>query len=604
MKITFTTFIMLIILPFSTMANSNVLFLCGDSVVQEWDRAARIGPPDDYIINPLETELDFYQYAFVNRYGASSTDNACGDLFLGTDCVHMDTILEDGTRVRSPQREMNYYETIIKANLLDFLATTTIPNEKTITIQDSTTTSLSNSTTTTTLDDGGIFFVSDSTGVAPFGAGVYRRLINNPPVGYTIYPNQAAITPEDNHLNGKGGYGGTSFYEWNLSGCDWYYSGSGGRRDCDIPFAAKYVLIASLSVNDLKTIFTENYPNKISSASVLADNSLMRYATDLITHYTDKGSMVILVTPYVLDTEKHGAVGDGANEALCSDLLTCQAVFNSNEYYFIKQLKIWAEGKSKVHIIDMFQYSIDSFPSPYDYIVHIDSPDGIHLGGNGAEYWYDYIMTQLATIIEAENTTSTTTTTSIKPDPSCISVLPSTVNIGTTVDVTIAVQNIDLTKASSVNVTFGCTGVTVNSAIVKSATEIEANITVAVTERGGTCDVTITDANDVGIVCKDAFTVNQLISCFINVSPSPIRNGVFLPRIRVITLTGEGSNWTTDSTVKIEGINTIIPMSRKTDGTEIKVLAFIPSKLRLPAGNKVVTVTTGNEICTGSMMIE
>ena len=114
--------------------------------------------------------------------------------------------------------------------------------------------------------------------------------------------------------------------------------------------------------------------------------------------------------------------------------------------------------------------------------------------------------------------------------------------------------------------------------------------------------MTITGASDVGIVCKNAFVVS-LVDCFISVSPSTIRSGAILPRIRVITLTG-GSNWTTDSMVKIEGINTIIPLFRKTDETEIRVLAFIPSKLRLPAGKKTVTETTGNELCNGSMMIE
>ena len=198
----------------------------------------------------------------------------------------------------------------------------------------------------------------------------------------------------------------------------------------------------------------------------------------------------------------------------------------------------------------------------------------------------------------------TTTTTSVKPVPGCVSVTPAAADAGDTVDVTIALENIDLTGVSDVTVTFGCTGVTVNSATVNSATEITANITVAATAQGGTCGVTITGASDVGIVCANAFTVNQPVTCLINVSPSPIRSGLFLPRIRIITLTGVGSNWTTDSTVKITGINTIIPLLRNTNGKEIRVLAFIPSKLRLPAGNKTVTVTTGKEICTGKLVIE
>jgi hypothetical protein len=96
---------------------------------------------------------------------------------------------------------------------------------------------------------------------------------------------------------------------------------------------------------------------------------------------------------------------------------------------------------------------------------------------------------------------------------------------------------------------------------------------------------------------------NQLPSpCTLTVSPGTLRNGVILPRIRTFTITGTNSNWGSTSTVAIQGINTIIPLSQSK--SEIRVLALVPAKMSLPAGNKAVTVTTGDEICTGNLVIE
>jgi len=88
----------------------------------------------------------------------------------------------------------------------------------------------------------------------------------------------------------------------------------------------------------------------------------------------------------------------------------------------------------------------------------------------------------------------------------------------------------------------------------------------------------------------------------LTVSPDTFRNGVMLPRIRIFTISGTNSNWDSTSAVKIQGITTLIPLSRSK--SEIRVLALVPSKMRLSAGNKTVTVTTGNEICTGNLVIE
>ena len=196
--------------------------------------------------------------------------------------------------------------------------------------------------------------------------------------------------------------------------------------------------------------------------------------------------------------------------------------------------------------------------------------------------------------------------------PSCVSVEPSTVNAGDTTDVTITLKDIDLTKATSkLSVSFGCTGVTVTSTTVNVISATQASVTIAVAETAQDCtgDVTTTGASDVGVVCKSAFTVVAKVippECSLNISPSPFSNGIILPRIRIFTITGTNSAWTTSSTVTIDGINTIIPLSRS--AKEIRVLAIVPSKLRLAAGNKVVTVTTplvgGTNVCKGTLVIQ
>ena len=193
--------------------------------------------------------------------------------------------------------------------------------------------------------------------------------------------------------------------------------------------------------------------------------------------------------------------------------------------------------------------------------------------------------------------------------PSCVLVEPSTVNAGTTTDVTITLQDVDLTKVKGpLSVNFGCTGVSVTSTTVNviSATQLKVTIAVAATAQDCTGDVTITGTGDVGVVCKGAFKVVAAPPpppvCSLNVSPSPVRSGIILPRIRTLTLTGTNSAWTSSSTVTIEGINTIIPLSRSAN--KISVLVFIPSKLRLVAGTKNVTVTTGTVQCKGTLVIQ
>jgi hypothetical protein len=86
--------------------------------------------------------------------------------------------------------------------------------------------------------------------------------------------------------------------------------------------------------------------------------------------------------------------------------------------------------------------------------------------------------------------------------------VPAAVYAGTTVDVTVTVQNTDLTKASSIKVTFGCAEITVNSVYVSSATQLTANITAAEDASQCTGSVTVSGAGTADIICENAFTVN------------------------------------------------------------------------------------------------
>jgi hypothetical protein len=214
--------------------------------------------------------------------------------------------------------------------------------------------------------------------------------------------------------------------------------------------------------------------------------------------------------------------------------------------------------------------------------------------------------TSSTTSAAATSTTSikvTTTSTSIKHEPGCLSVMPPAVDAGTTADVTVAVQNIDLTKRSGITLAFGCAGVTVNSVIATNANHISANVTIADDAPQSTGNITVADDKGTAeIICGNAFTVNAKPSVILTVNPGTVRSGFILPRIRTFTITGLNSNWDSTSIVKIQGIGILIPLSRSKN--EIRMLALVPSKMRLPAGNHAVTVTTGNQICTGNLVIE
>jgi hypothetical protein len=92
----------------------------------------------------------------------------------------------------------------------------------------------------------------------------------------------------------------------------------------------------------------------------------------------------------------------------------------------------------------------------------------------------------------------------------CSAVNPQYGYKGQTLDVTITGLNTNFTDADSI-VSFGCTGITVNSTTVTSATQITASITIAPDAPPGICDVTVTTGEEV-ITCTNAFAVQGSIS--------------------------------------------------------------------------------------------
>lgn len=190
--------------------------------------------------------------------------------------------------------------------------------------------------------------------------------------------------------------------------------------------------------------------------------------------------------------------------------------------------------------------------------------------------------------------------------PGCVSVSPNVFNAGdTNKDVTITLQGVDLTKAASVTVSFGCTGVTVNSATVNSATVIAANISVADTAQDCTGDVTITGAGAAGIVCKGAFTVTGVVppQCTITLSPSTVKTGIIFGREYTITATASaGCTFDATTTVTFSGNVTVVGTPVISGDTATAVIRTKPVILG-GKGTNTVTVTTGAQTETATLTV-
>jgi hypothetical protein len=101
-------------------------------------------------------------------------------------------------------------------------------------------------------------------------------------------------------------------------------------------------------------------------------------------------------------------------------------------------------------------------------------------------------------------------------------------------------------------------------------------------------------------------TTTAIPSCTLTVENTllPLRAGL-LPRIRRIVITGnDQATWDRTSAVSIEDIRLVIPLRKQTN--RINALILIPSTIagRFTPGVKDVNVTTGADVCTGTVPIE
>ncbi len=172
-------------------------------------------------------------------------------------------------------------------------------------------------------------------------------------------------------------------------------------------------------------------------------------------------------------------------------------------------------------------------------------------------------------------------------------------------DLTLTITGSDFDPAQPVTVSFSGTGITVVDSTVNSETQITAVIDISGTAAVGVRTVTVSQGD---ISCTGQFTVNELTieECTLTVQGGllPLKAGL-LPRLRRIVITGnESANWNRTSKVVIEDIRTVIPL--RIQPNKITAVILIPGKLfgRFTPGVKDVTVTTGADVCTGTVTIQ
>ncbi len=204
----------------------------------------------------------------------------------------------------------------------------------------------------------------------------------------------------------------------------------------------------------------------------------------------------------------------------------------------------------------------------------------------------------------------------------CITIEPNSVEVSganKTIDVAITFTRTDVIslpeedlKKLVIDVDDSCAQyITVNSSTINiGETSVTAtlNITISGTAPDSECKITISDPENIAdppLNCEATFTISQKFSgCLIAAVDSllPLRAGL-LPKPRRIIITGEGSSWDRTSTISIEDIKFIVPL--RVQPAQISALIVIPSILTgFEGGEKAVTVTTGTQICVGSVTIE
>jgi hypothetical protein len=191
--------------------------------------------------------------------------------------------------------------------------------------------------------------------------------------------------------------------------------------------------------------------------------------------------------------------------------------------------------------------------------------------------------------------------------PSCVSVSPASVDAGFTGDVTITLADIDLTGVANIAVSFGCSGITVNSATANSATTVVANITVDEKAAGGTCSVTVTGGatGSTGVICDASkFTVVPKPPCTITISPSTVQTGFIFPRTYAITVTASNCLFDETTTVAVSGQKVEIIGDPVISGNTATVNIRTRPVILGGKGETTLTVTAGGETATATLTVK
>jgi hypothetical protein len=189
------------------------------------------------------------------------------------------------------------------------------------------------------------------------------------------------------------------------------------------------------------------------------------------------------------------------------------------------------------------------------------------------------------------------------PIPICDHVDPSFGVPGDTIEIKIVGQNTQFVDNAQISFN-NCPeiSVTEGDTTVISPTEIISNITISNNAPQGNCDITINNGAE-SITCPDAFEVINSIPCSLSVNQSPITAGFLLPRMYFITVSATNFFFDDNSQIKIEDFRQWRIIKQNVSLEEMQVILIVPSRLFITKGMKTITVTTGTEVCTGTIEI-
>jgi len=186
--------------------------------------------------------------------------------------------------------------------------------------------------------------------------------------------------------------------------------------------------------------------------------------------------------------------------------------------------------------------------------------------------------------------------------PVCDYIEPSFGIPGSALTVTIFGRDTGFNPDSRIS--FSCSDITVNdkSATVISSEEIAVDITIAEDAQDASCDVTVTTGAE-SVICTNSLDIVADPLCSLSVTPSSISPGNFLPRLQTATLSAANASFNAFSEIAIDGFQSWRIRKLSTTEKAIKVLLIVPPRSKISPGNKTVTITSDDEVCTGSLEI-